>query len=256
MAVIYNRFTPQCQDLATKTRQIGSISAGLILYNHDVKSVLFDYGGTLDSDGATWLERFYPIYKEYGVDIARERFDRAFYDSDDGLPSRHALAGLDLEQTLRLQVRDVLNAIAPDRADLTDAIARRFADDSRRHFARLAPALERLARRYRLGIVSNFYGNLDGILRAEGLRERFEVVADSGVVGFLKPDPQIFLHAARALDSGPADCVMVGDSVPRDIKGAHAAGMKKALVTAKTQAPDAGQDWTVRSVSELEGVLG
>ncbi|MFI5347138.1 MAG: HAD family hydrolase [Elusimicrobiota bacterium] len=220
-----------------------------------MKSVLFDYGGTLDSDGTTWLERFYPIYKEYGVDVSRELFDRAFYDSDDGLPGRHALAGLDLEQTLRLQVRDVLEAVAPERTDLTPMIAGRFAEDSRRQFSRLKPVLERLSQRYRLGIVSNFYGNLDGILRADGLRAHFAVVADSGALGVLKPDPAIFLHAARALDSAPADCVMVGDSIPRDIKGAAAAGMKKTLVTAKPLIPDAGQDWTVRSVFELEAVL-
>lgn len=220
-----------------------------------MKSVLFDYGGTLDSDGATWLERFYPIYKECGVDAPRERFDRAFYDSDDRLPARHALSGLDLEQTLRLQVRDVLDALAPDRTDLTEKIASRFAEDSRRHFRLLAPVLERLGGRYRLGIVSNFYGNLDGILRAEGLRDRFSVVADSGVLGVMKPDPEIFLHAARALEAGPEDCVMVGDSVPRDIRGAAAAGMKKALVSVKPQPPEAGQDWTIRSVTELEQVL-
>lgn len=218
-------------------------------------SVLFDYGGTLDSDGSTWLERFYPLYVEAGVHVPRERFDRAFYDSDDGLPERYALDGLDLEQTLRLQVRGVLDAVAPERAHLTDAIARRFAEDSRAQFRRLMPALKALAGRYRLGIVSNFYGNLDGILRAEGLRPLFGVVADSGVLGVQKPDPELFLHAARALGSAPADCVMVGDSVPRDMKGAAAAGMKKALVTAKTPAPDAGQDWTVRSVVELEAIL-
>jgi HAD superfamily hydrolase (TIGR01549 family) len=221
-----------------------------------VKSVLFDYGGTLDSDGATWLERFYPIYKECGVSVDRARFDRAFYDSDDGLPARHALKGLNLEQTLRLQVRDVLDAVAPEQTGLTEAIAGRFAEQSRRHFVLLKPALDRLSRRYRLGIVSNFYGNLGGILAAEGLGAHFAVVADSGVLGVQKPDPQIFLHAARALESGPEECVMVGDSVPRDIKGAAAAGMKKVLVSAKAPAPDAGQDWTVRSVSELESVLG
>lgn len=220
-----------------------------------MKSVLFDYGGTLDSDGATWLERFYPIYKENGVDVARERFDRAFYDSDDGLPARHDLAGLDLEQTLRLQVRTVLNAVAPERVDLTARIAGRFARDSRLQFRRLEPVLRRLASRYRLGIVSNFYGNLDGILRAEGQRVLFEVVADSGVLGVTKPDPEIFLHAARALDSRPEDCVMVGDSVARDMKGAAAAGMKKALVRAKPGSADAGQDWTIRSVAELESIL-
>ncbi|MDE2142493.1 MAG: HAD family hydrolase [Elusimicrobia bacterium] len=220
-----------------------------------MQSVLFDYGGTLDSDGSTWLERFYPIYKECGVVVARDRFDRAFYDSDDNLPKKHRLAGLDLRQTLLLQVRDVLDAVAPERSDLTDRIAGRFAEDSRRQFARLTPVLERLSRRYRLGVVSNFYGNLDGILRAEGLRSHFAVVADSGVLGVEKPDPEIFLHAARALGSSPAQCVMVGDSVPRDMKGAAAAGMKKALVTVKPQAPDAGQDWTVRSVVDLEAAL-
>jgi len=220
-----------------------------------MKSVLFDYGGTLDSDGSTWLERFYPLYREFGVDVPRERFDRAFYDSDDTLAERYALDGLDLEQTLRLQVRGVLDAIAPARADLTDRIAARFAEDSRRQFRRLTPTLKALGARYRLGIVSNFYGNLDGILRAEGLRPLFGVVADSGVLGVQKPEPEIFLHAARALGSDAGDCVMVGDSAPRDVKGAAAAGMKSVLVTTKTPAPAAAQDWTVRSVVELEGLF-
>jgi putative hydrolase of the HAD superfamily len=220
-----------------------------------MKSVLFDYGGTLDSDGTTWVDRFYPIYKELGVTDDRTRFDRAFYDSDDALPERFSLDGLDLEQTLRLQVRGVLDALAPERADLTQKIAGCFAADSRRQFQILKPVLERLAGRYRLGVVSNFYGNLDGILRAEGLRAYFMVVADSGVLGVTKPDPEIFLHAARVLKTRPEDCVMVGDSIPRDIKGAAAAGMKKALVCAQSEAPDAGQEWTVRTVAALETVL-
>ena len=220
-----------------------------------MQSVLFDYGGTLDSDGTTWLDRFYPIYKGFGVADDRTRFNRAFYDADDALPERFALDGLDLEQTLRLQVRGVLDALAPERADLTQEIAACFVADSRRQFQILKPVLERLAARYRLGVVSNFYGNLDGILRAEGLRAYFAVVADSGVLGVTKPDPEIFLHAARALKTRPEACLMVGDSIPRDIKGAAAAGMKKALVCAKPEAPDAGQDWTVRTVAALETVL-
>lgn len=220
-----------------------------------MKSILFDYGGTLDSDGTTWLERFVPIYKEYGVEAPQERFDRAFYDSDDNLPTRFCLDGLDLEQTLRLQVREVLRVLAPDRIELTDRIAGRFAEESRAHFRRLDPVLKRLGQKFSLGIVSNFYGNLDGILRAEGLKELFSVVADSGVLGVGKPDPGIFLHAARALGSRPEDCVMVGDSVARDMKGAAGIGMKKALVCTRTEVPSAGQDWTVRSVVELESLF-
>jgi putative hydrolase of the HAD superfamily len=220
-----------------------------------MKSVLFDYGGTIDSDGSTWLERFYPLYKEVGIDVPRERFDRAFYDSDDGLPARFSLEGLDLAQTLRLQVRGVVAALAPDRLELADRIADRFAEDCRRHFRRVEPTLKELARRYRLGIVSNFYGNLDGILRAEGLRGYFSVVADSGVLGVTKPDPGIFLHAARAIGCSPEECVMVGDSVPRDMTGAAAVGMKRVLVWTRPGTPPSGPEWTVRSIVELGALL-
>lgn len=217
--------------------------------------MLFDYGGTLDADGTTWLERFHPIYKEAGLNIPKERFDRAFYDSDDNLHVRHALKGLDLAQTVRLQVEDVIKAAAPERADLVDPIAGRFVADCRAQFRRLTPVLERLAARYRLGIVSNFYGNLDGLLAAEGLRPLFSVVADSGVLGVTKPDAAIFLHAAGAVSARPEECVMVGDSVKRDMLGATGVGMKKALISVAETAPDAGQDWTVRSVVELEALL-
>ena len=221
-----------------------------------MKSLLFDYGGTLDADGTTWLERFHPLYKEAGLQVPRERFDRAFYDSDDNLHLRHTLKGLDLAQTVRLQVSEVVEVLAPGRVDMIEQVSSRFTADCRAQFSRLKPVLERLSRRYRLGIVSNFYGNLDGILAAEGLRPLFSVVADSGVLGVTKPEAAIFLHAAKAVQAEPADCVMVGDSIKRDIQGAAGVGMKKALVSVATEKPEAGQDWTIRSVVELEAILG
>ena len=220
-----------------------------------MKSLLFDYGGTLDADGSTWIDRFYPLYKEAGHDFPRNTFDRAFYDADNNLPARHSLKGLDLEQTLRLQVQDVLKALAPEQIASAGAIAARFTANSRLHFAKLRPVLERLRGRYQLGVVSNFYGNLEDILRAEGLRDLFAVVADSGALGVTKPEPGIFLHAANAMNSVPKDCVMVGDSIARDMAGATGVGMKKALIAAGASVPDAGQDWTIRSVLDLEAVL-
>ncbi|MEK7388676.1 MAG: HAD family hydrolase [Elusimicrobiota bacterium] len=220
-----------------------------------MRCLLFDYGGTLDADGTTWLERFHHLYKENGLDVPRSQFDRAFYDCDDRLSARHRLQGLDLEHTLRLQVKDVLETLGADRSDLVDPIAGRFAADSRRQFSRLRPTLERLRQRFCLGVVSNFYGNLEGILKAEGLLGLFTVVADSGVLGITKPDPRIFLHATKAVGVEPRDCVMVGDSVARDMAGATAVGMKKALITARPQAARGDNDWTLRSVADLEGVL-
>jgi putative hydrolase of the HAD superfamily len=198
-----------------------------------MKAILFDYGGTIDSDGRAWLERFRPFYAEAGVDPGPAGFDRAFYDSDDSLSKRFSLGGLSLEKTLILQTRCVLESLAPGKTALAEAIAGRFLEESREAFRRNRPMLERLSRRYRLAVVSNFYGNLRPVLESEGLLELFGVVADSGAVGALKPDAALFMHALKALGCDPASALMVGDSIPRDMRGAEALGMAHALLAPK-----------------------
>ena len=217
--------------------------------------ILFDFGGTLDSDGTTWLERFHRIYDDLGLAGPRSRFDRAFYDSDDNLPARFALKGLSLEQTLTLQVRCVLEALAPASAAKVPDIVARFLDGSRAAFRRNRPVLERLAARHHLGIVSNFYGNLDSVLASEGLRELFSTVMDSSVVGVVKPDPAIFLKALAELGCAPADAVMVGDSVPRDMRGAEGLGMRHVLIGDLSRPACCPKAMRARSVADLESVL-
>lgn len=189
-----------------------------------LRAVLFDFGGTLDSNGTTWLDRFYPLYLQIVPTLSREAFSRAFYASDDNLPSL-PIRRLDLEETLRLQALGVLEAVAPDRLDAASAIATRFARESRAQLRRNRPVLERLRRRYVLGIVSNFYGNLKSILAGEGLSALFDVVADSGELGTAKPEPSIFQHALNALGADPSRACMVGDSLGRDMRGAEKLGM-------------------------------
>ena len=38
----------------------------------DCKAVLFDFGGTLDSDGGHWLDRFYELYDQACLRVAKE----------------------------------------------------------------------------------------------------------------------------------------------------------------------------------------
>lgn len=219
-------------------------------------AILFDFGGTLDADGVSWLDRFYPLYGEAGVETTREAFARAFYDSDDHLARRFPLRGLSLEATVALQVRCVLEAMAPDKLAAQPAIAARFLADSRRHLQRNRPVLEALRRDHRLGVVSNFYGNLESVLRSEGLRELFDVVADSGAVGFEKPDPRLFRHALDALGAAPSRCLMVGDSVPRDMRGAESLGLAHALIAPPGAAPCCSRGSIVRALPELEARRG
>src|SRR5262249_5312958 len=86
--------------------------------------------------------------------------------------------------------------------------------------------LERLRRTYRIGIVSNFYGNLQAVLDETGLAPSIEVAVDSTRVGCKKPDPRIFRTALDALEASPEQAVFAGDSPTRDMHGARAMGMR------------------------------
>src|SRR5437763_198480 len=134
-----------------------------------VQAVLFDFGGTLDSPGITWLDRFLPLYRKHGIEVTRESFARAFYDSDDALAQRFNLQRLGLEETLHRQVQCVLQVLSPhtNRTSEAAVIANEFVSESRKCLNQAKLILDRLRLNYRLGIVSNFYGNLEYILKTE-----------------------------------------------------------------------------------------
>jgi putative hydrolase of the HAD superfamily len=221
------------------------------------KALLFDFGGTLDSDGEAWLDRFIPLYMERDASAERETLCRAFYDSDDNLPRRFALAGLGLEETVRLQVGCVAKTLAMDERKAA-GVADAFLAESRSFLRRNKPLLERLAGRFRLGIVSNFYGNLESVLASEGYSGLFDAVSDSEKVGAMKPDPAIFRHALSRLGVRPEEAWMIGDSVKRDMRGAEALGMPHAWVAGAR--PGEGRCCAsaavLRSVMDLEPRFG
>lgn len=83
----------------------------------------------------------------------------------------------------------------------------------------------------RLGVVSNSDGRVEVALAAAGLREYFDVVVDSALVGAEKPDPAIFRAALTALEVQPEEAVYVGDLYAVDVLGARAAGLDAVLLT-------------------------
>jgi putative hydrolase of the HAD superfamily len=99
-------------------------------------------------------------------------------------------------------------------------------------------ALDRLrAGGLRLGVVSNSDGRVEEALIAAGLRDCFDVVLDSALVGVEKPDPAIFRAALDALGVAPEETLYVGDLYDVDVVGARAAGMEAVLLVADADGP-------------------
>ena len=71
--------------------------------------------------------------------------------------------------------------------------------------------------------------NAGFILERLGLEGYFDAVADGTMISRSKPDPEVFLTAARLLDLTPEDCLVVEDAVA-GVEAAHAGGMKAATL--------------------------
>ncbi|MBE7178044.1 MAG: HAD family phosphatase [Mucilaginibacter polytrichastri] len=94
--------------------------------------------------------------------------------------------------------------------------------------------------------------NIDFAMNALGLWNYFDAVIDTSMVSKGKPDPEIYLKCASALDRRAAQCVVIEDSLA-GIKGANAAGMKVvAITTAHTAAELQPHDLAISDYNGLE----
>ena len=73
----------------------------------------------------------------------------------------------------------------------------------------------------KLGVISNtasLYQVFD-ILKEYGIRDYFQDVTLSSVTGYRKPNPNIFMVSLHQVQSDPAHCAYVGDTISRDVIG-------------------------------------
>lgn len=84
---------------------------------------------------------------------------------------------------------------------------------------------------YRLGVVSNLWAFPERRIFSDGgFGANFEHRIYSFEVGHRKPEPEIFLEACRRFGVRPDECLMVGDNLEADIRGALNVGMSAALI--------------------------
>lgn len=149
--------------------------------------------------------------------------------------------------------------VAPHAARLTrlwrDHDGRRVAHDG------TAETLHELQKRgYKLGIIANTITETeipDWMCEA-GVAGCFKTVILSSKVRLRKPDPAIYLLAARCIGSIPENCAYVGDNPVRDVEGALDAGFgcmvlfeNAGTADREGKAPTKLPDYRIHAIPEL-----
>jgi putative hydrolase of the HAD superfamily len=115
-------------------------------------------------------------------------------------------------------------------------------------------ALERIAARYPIAVISNADGRIAELLGRCGIANCFRTITDSGIVGHEKPHPVIFHTALASMGAQPGDSLYVGDVYAVDYCGATRAGMEAVLFDVCGAYRDKGLP-RVESLEELIGFL-
>ena len=81
-----------------------------------------------------------------------------------------------------------------------------------------------------IGLISNTQRCLSSFQSHFALDGLFTVTVSSAAHGHMKPHPSIFRSALAQAGASASEAVMVGDSLPHDIAGARALGMRAVLL--------------------------
>jgi putative hydrolase of the HAD superfamily len=148
-----------------------------------------------------------------------------------------------------------------DGEELADELSLMFIEErKKRHivFDETQDVLLRLSRNYRLALLTNGAPEIQREkLEKSGLSSHFDIAVISGEVGAGKPRPEVYLHCLDRLGASSNCCVMVGDNLRNDIKGAQNVGMKGIWVNRNGVLPEEGiyPDAEMKSLDELFSAL-
>ena len=274
----------------------------------DIKGIIYDYGGTLDTRGDHWSEVLWQGYEHFGIGVAadeevepgvsihKQAFRDAYVYGERALavnpivtPDFHFedilreklilelnfLAGKELLETgkddaekqaklgndsdassesLLLSLSDSeIHQIAVDMAHYINAKTLDLLQENKQVLEHLKQA------GYPMVLVSNFYGNINQVLKDAGIDGYFKEVIESAVVGVRKPNPAIFALGVCALDLPASQVLVVGDTYSKDIMPAHKLGCHtlwiKGLQWEEKQVDESIPDGIIRKLSEMEDFL-
>ena len=189
-----------------------------------IKGIIFDYGGTIDTDGIHWGELIGEEYDKAGIGIGRELYREAYVHGERSLAKSPIIEPTDTFHTLlkkKITLQFEYLSQQDSQLRLTQEQADKIADAC---YARVNEALaltrsivQKLAERYPMVLVTNFYGNMPVVLEEFGLTKYFNSIIESSVVGLRKPDPALFDLGVKVLGVETDEIVVIGDSYRKDI---------------------------------------
>lgn len=197
------------------------------------KGIIFDYGGTIDTNGIHWGEVIWEHYRRANIGVSKKLFREAYVHGERTLAKEpiikatHTFHDL-LEIKIGIQFDYLLSQDVTLNINSTNAkrIIEGCYSQVLETLKTTCKVVERISKNRPTVLVTNFYGNMPVVLKEFSLDKYFPTIVESSVVGLRKPDPQLFALGVNAIGLPAEDIVVIGDSYRKDIAPARSLGCK------------------------------
>jgi HAD superfamily hydrolase (TIGR01509 family) len=154
-------------------------------------------------------------------------------------------------ETMRERLR-LERPAAEIEAAIVGAMVERYRNEGAPTIPGAVEAVRRIAAAFPVALASSSHRRvIDASRAATGLLDVFGVVVSSDDVAHGKPEPDVFLEAARRLEAEPATTLVVEDSL-NGLKAGRAAGMLTVLVPNGSVPPAPGwEPWADAAIDRL-----
>ena len=194
---------------------------------NNIKAVIFDMDGVLFDTERVYLESWIKVFKEYGYTMTKEMY-------------------IPLMGTGRKNVKEVFKKTFGDNIPIEEMYVKKdellFKAIDNNEVPLKLGAIDILCylkeEGYKIALATS--AKRDRVtkqIQANNMNNMFNAIVCGDDVVNSKPDPEIFLKAAKKLDVNPENCVVIEDSLA-GIKGANKGGMKGSHVEDLKKADD------------------
>ena len=230
-----------------------------------IEALIFDFGGTLDTNGIHWSEQFRMTYEKAGLGIDINDFNEAYVKAEPKMYET-VLESDDLFSTLQKQSYLQLSYLTEKKGykfyNSPGVVASDISETCCKYVVKCindaVSVLDNFKGKIKYSLVSNFYGNIKSVLKSLNIDKYFDSIIDSTTVRIRKPDERIFKLALDELNTKAENTLAVGDSYERDIAPAKKLGCKTAWLNVQswTQPDDiSAADFIIKDIKELNNII-
>lgn len=196
------------------------------------KHIFFDLDHTLwdyEANSGETLAELYTKYKLGDWHVTFDAFLNKFTVINEDLWDQFHDGLISKDVIRKDRFPAVMNALKIDSKDLAENMQVEYINvcPTKPHLVDGAKEiLDAMQGKYELHIITNGFDEIQGVKLSSGKIDHFfNHVISSGMVGFQKPNREIFDYALNLANATPSNSVMVGDNPLSDIEGAYLAGI-------------------------------